>query len=264
MSELTQNVIDFLMSEDSCAVGIATLETLAGGPPTADITSVLPEAKSAVSFAVPMDQSLILPYLGKKERRPYQHEHIHVHALTSGMALALSRYLEQRGYPSYPLASNNVYRPDASPGGSFDLIPDISLRYLAVASGVIGIAENRMSFVHEVDANLVGSSGVKLQREQAEIVELLQLSPICSRQLSIRLDGKFLPVMRITPDRLIDHPPAGRHPPPGDRIILAVNIPVSERLCQPRQRRFTLAYDHHTGSVLIESVNKSGTVRIVR
>lgn len=136
MSELTQNVIDFLMSEDSCAVGIATLETLAGGPPTADITSVLPEAKSAVSFAVPMDQSLILPYLGKKERRPYQHEHIHVHALTSGMALALSRYLEQRGYPSYPLASNNVYRPDASPGGSFDLIPDISLRYLAVASGV--------------------------------------------------------------------------------------------------------------------------------
>ena len=150
MASLTEDVINFLMCEDACAAGVATIETLAGGPPTADITSVLPGAKSAISFAVPMDQSLISPYLAKKERRPYQHEHIHVHALTSGMALALSRYLDQRGYPSYPLASNNVYRTDASPGGANDLIPDISLRYLAVASGVaqFGLSGNVLTKEH--------------------------------------------------------------------------------------------------------------------
>jgi len=137
MDSLSKTIIDFLTCEDiACAAGIATLETLAGGPPTADITSVLPEAKSAISFAVALDQSLIPPFLSKKDRRSYQHDHIHAHIVCSGISLELTRYLEQRGYTSYPLAANNVYRPDASPHGAFDLIPDISHRYLAVASGV--------------------------------------------------------------------------------------------------------------------------------
>ncbi len=107
-----------------------------GRPPTADITSVLPEAKSAVSFAIALDQSLIPPFLSKKDRRSYQHDHVRAHVLSSGISFELASYLEQRGCSSHPLNSNNFYRTDASPAGAFDLIPDISLRYLAVASGV--------------------------------------------------------------------------------------------------------------------------------
>ena len=60
MDSLSKTIIDFLLCEgDACAAGIATVETLAGGPPSADITSVFPEAKSAISFAVALDQSLI-------------------------------------------------------------------------------------------------------------------------------------------------------------------------------------------------------------
>ncbi|RJP16658.1 MAG: epoxyqueuosine reductase [Candidatus Abyssobacteria bacterium SURF_5] len=137
VEDLTRIVIDFVTCEGlACAAGIATRDTLAGGPPTADISYVLPDAKSAISFAVALDQSLIKPFLAKKDRRSYQHDHIHAHVLSSGIAFELSSYLEQRGYHSRPLNSNNFYRTDASPAGAFDLIPDISLRYLAVASGV--------------------------------------------------------------------------------------------------------------------------------
>jgi epoxyqueuosine reductase QueG len=150
MASLTEDVINFLMAEDACAAGIATTETLAGGPESVDLEYVLPGAKSAVSFAVPMNQDLMMPYLSKKERRPYQHEHLHMTALTSGMAFLLSKYLEQRGYPSAPIASNNVWRADASPAGANDLLPDISQRYLAVASGVaqFGLSGNVLTKEH--------------------------------------------------------------------------------------------------------------------
>jgi hypothetical protein len=39
---LTQFAIDFVMTQGACAVGIATQETLAGGPPSCDLAYVLP------------------------------------------------------------------------------------------------------------------------------------------------------------------------------------------------------------------------------
>ncbi len=135
MKSLSETVIDYVMCEGACAAGIATTETLAGGPPTADLSYVLPGAKSAVSFALPLDQSLIPPYLMKKDRRSHERDNIRVNLLSGGIALGLSKYLEQKGFPSYPLAANEVYRQE-TPRGAIDMIPDISLRYLAVRSGV--------------------------------------------------------------------------------------------------------------------------------
>jgi len=54
---------------------------------------------------------------------------------TSGLAVSLAEYWKQRGIPSYGCLSNAVYRPD-TPRGMVDFLPDISHRYLAVASGV--------------------------------------------------------------------------------------------------------------------------------
>ena len=46
-------------------VGIATTKTLLGAPPSADLTYVLPEAKSAVCIALAFDQNLIDPFFRK-------------------------------------------------------------------------------------------------------------------------------------------------------------------------------------------------------
>lgn len=135
MKSLSETVIDFVKAEGVCAAGIATVETLAGGPPSADLTYVLPEAKSAVSFAVPLDQSLIPPYLSKKDRRSHERDNFRTNLVAGGISLQLSKFLQQKGYATVPLAPNEVYRQD-TPRGAIDMFPDISLRYLAVRSGV--------------------------------------------------------------------------------------------------------------------------------
>jgi epoxyqueuosine reductase len=135
MKDLSKTVIDYVRCEGACEAGIATIDTLAGGPPSAKLTYVLKNAKSAISFAVALDQSLIPPFLMKKDRLSHERNNFRAHALASGTSLHLSKFLEQKGYPSVPVASNDVYRYDTQ-HGSRDMFPDISLRYLAVRSGV--------------------------------------------------------------------------------------------------------------------------------
>lgn len=149
MKDLSKTVTDFVMSEGACAAGIATVEALAGGPPSTDLTYVLPEARSAVCFAYPLDQSLIPPYFMKKDRLSHEHDNLRTNILASGMALALAKFLDVKGYPSYPVASNEVYRKD-TPRGPIDMFPDISLRYLAVRSGVasFGLSGNVLTKSH--------------------------------------------------------------------------------------------------------------------
>ncbi|GAB4353959.1 MAG: epoxyqueuosine reductase [Candidatus Abyssubacteria bacterium] len=135
MYSLEQIIIDRLVGEGACAYGFATTETLAGGPPSVDLEYVLPGAQSAVSFAVPLDQRCIPSYLMKRDHLSQQKDNTRANKIASGIALDLARFLEQKGYPSYPIASNQVYRQD-TPRGIFDMKPDISLRYLAARSGV--------------------------------------------------------------------------------------------------------------------------------
>ena len=61
MEELSRIVVDFVISRGACAAGIVTTNTLAGGPPSTDLSYVLANANSAISFAVPVDQRLIQP-----------------------------------------------------------------------------------------------------------------------------------------------------------------------------------------------------------
>ena len=60
--ELSEFAEKFLTELGACAVGVCTKETLAGGPPSTDLDYLLPGAKSAVSFAVPMDQEKIVAF----------------------------------------------------------------------------------------------------------------------------------------------------------------------------------------------------------
>jgi epoxyqueuosine reductase QueG len=132
---LSRTVLDFVRGEGAIAAGIATRETLSGGPPSVNLAYIHPDARSAVSFAVPLRQDLIEPYLAKENRRMHEIDNLKVNSICSGIALNLAKYLEQKGHPSVPVAANNVYRTE-TPGGSLDMFPDLSLRCLAVACGV--------------------------------------------------------------------------------------------------------------------------------
>lgn len=119
-------------------VGFATLETMTGGPPGADITYKLPEAQSAIGFAIPLNKDLTRPYLGKElpnARADYEVDNIAVNIKAFRMSKHISDFLREKGYKAEALIPNNYYRQDV-PGWQASLPPELSLRYLAVRSGV--------------------------------------------------------------------------------------------------------------------------------
>lgn len=136
MRNLREVVLDQLQLGGACVVGIAIIETLEGGPESTDIEQLLPGARSAISFAYALDPGSIDPYLSKKDRIPHERNNIDVNNLASGAALNLAGFIEMKGHKSVPVIANNYYRSD-TPGGLLDMLPDISLRYLAVRSGVV-------------------------------------------------------------------------------------------------------------------------------
>jgi len=55
MENLRETVLDQALLGGACAVGIATTESLEGGPESTDIVQLLPGARSAISFAYTLD-----------------------------------------------------------------------------------------------------------------------------------------------------------------------------------------------------------------
>lgn len=149
MENLSKLALDYPLCEGACLSGIATRQTLDGGPASTDLEYGMKNAKSAVVFALPLDQSLIPDFLGKENRLAFEINYERANSLASGVAVKLSNYLTQKGYPSVPLAANDVYRDD-TPNGRIDMLPPVSLRYLAVASGVgsFGLSGNVITNEH--------------------------------------------------------------------------------------------------------------------
>lgn len=135
MEELTQKLRDMARCAGAALTGVATLETLEGGPPSTDLTYVLPTAKSALTFAVPMDEDLIEAYLRKEDHRGHEEDNIRTNLVSSGMSFEISNFLNQQGIATVPVAANGVYRADAETN-PLDEKPPISHRYLAVRSGI--------------------------------------------------------------------------------------------------------------------------------
>jgi epoxyqueuosine reductase len=131
----TEHMTELLMTQGVPLVGVSTRETLAGGPPSTDLEYVLPGAKSAITFAVPLDENKIELYLSKQDHAGHQDDNTHTNAYVSGLAVQGAAFLDHRGHPSYGCCANAVYRKD-TPNGINDFMPDISHRYLAVRSGI--------------------------------------------------------------------------------------------------------------------------------
>jgi epoxyqueuosine reductase QueG len=119
-------------------VGFVTLETLAGGPEGANLKYLLPSAESAVCWAIPMQMDLIRPYIGKTHanaRGDHEKDNIETNIKSSSMSRTIAKFLVKKGYEAASVIANNKYRED-DPSWNVTLPPEISLRYLAVRSGV--------------------------------------------------------------------------------------------------------------------------------
>lgn len=140
MDTLSTRVREFAVLEGAVAAGISTPETLAGGPPSTDLTHVLEGAQAAVCFAIGLDAATIPPFLAKKDRLRFERELIRANVVASGIALHLANFLEAKGFKSVPIAANLEYRTTEDGSASYDPLgpvhPNIAHRYLAVSSGL--------------------------------------------------------------------------------------------------------------------------------
>jgi epoxyqueuosine reductase QueG len=135
---LEQDIENMLFESGAKKVGFATLVSMAGGPTGADITYLLPEAQSAVSFYVAFNKDMILKYLGKEDpsiRGIHEEENIDIHRVIWKASQRVKHWLIEQGYKAMSVFPNNQYRTDI-PGWQVTLPPELSLRYLAVRSGV--------------------------------------------------------------------------------------------------------------------------------
>jgi epoxyqueuosine reductase len=137
-SSLNKELEQKLKELGAIRVGFVTLETLAGGPEGANLKYLLSSAESAVCWAIPLQKDLIRPYLGKTNpnaRGDHEKDNIEVNIKSSKMSIVIAKLLLEKGYEAVSVIANNKYREDV-PNWNVTLPPEISLRYLAVRSGV--------------------------------------------------------------------------------------------------------------------------------
>ena len=123
--QLTSKVKEFPVNYGASIVGVTTVETLAGGPPSTDLTYVLEGARSAVTFAVPLDEDKTRDYLGKIDREGHQQDYTRASIIADGIAAQLASFLRQFGHPAVAVMQNLVFRND-KPGDLDHRTPDIA------------------------------------------------------------------------------------------------------------------------------------------
>lgn len=132
---LNQRLEEFLLERGAVKVGFATVETLAGGPPSVDLEYKVPGAKSAISFAVPLDRGAIRQFLAKEAHDPHEQDNARSLLLTRKLSWELAEMLEAEGHDAVGTRANLDYRTE-HPDWFTRQIPDISHRYIAARSGV--------------------------------------------------------------------------------------------------------------------------------
>jgi Uncharacterized Fe-S protein len=199
MVELTEALKEMALTLGAFKVGIATTKTLSGGPPSADLTYVLPEAKSAVCFALAFDQNLIDPYFKKEDHGSLETNKVRTTTLANGIALEIAGFLQQYGYKAVPQSANFVYRMDTE-NWMMDMHPPISHRYLAVCSGIGHFGYSGNIITKEYGSAIVLASVVT----DAELVPTEPLPEEenycdeCKLCLSVCSSGYVDPVEKVT------------------------------------------------------------------
>ena len=199
MDKLTVDLKEMALTLGAFKVGIATAETLAGGPPSVDLTYVLPAAKSAVCFAVAFDQSLIDPYFKKEDHKALETNKVRTTTMANGIALEIAEFLQQQGHKAVPQGANFVYRQDTE-NWLMDMHPPLSHRYLAIRSGIGHVGYSGNIITKEYGSAIVLASIVT-------DAELVPTDPLpkeenycddCKLCLSVCSSGYVDPVEKVT------------------------------------------------------------------
>lgn len=135
---LNDEIEKLLLDQGAVSVGFATKKSLEGGPPTTDMTYLLPEAETAICFAVPLEKSKIRSFLGKElPRGRYDHviDNGDVYLKAYKIGKVAADFLIDKGYKSVPVVNNFKYREDVS-NWRTKLPPLLALRLVAARSGV--------------------------------------------------------------------------------------------------------------------------------
>ncbi len=131
---LSQRILDYLLENGAVSAGISTRETLADSPPSADLTYLMDNGLSAITFAIPINKKGIRPYLAKEDRLAFTRAENAKGKGAEQLCHDLAEMIETAGHRAMATETNLRYRTEIKNWGLF-FPPDISHRYLAVASG---------------------------------------------------------------------------------------------------------------------------------
>lgn len=130
--ELSRNIRNYLLENGAIGVGISTRETLVDSPPSADITYLMEDGLSAITFALPINKEYSRLFLAKEDRLGRERDEGETNIRARELADALAEMVRGAGYQAIGTSPNYNYRTDPAAMA----MPEISHRYLAVASGV--------------------------------------------------------------------------------------------------------------------------------
>ncbi len=133
MQTLKARIIEAARVAGAGDIGVADHARLADGPPSADPTYILDEARTVVSFWVALDDAKIGPFIAKEEREGFRHHLGETYRRCWQVGEAICEVLRTSGYAAINVWPNASYRPSSNP---FELAPDFSHRCGAVASGI--------------------------------------------------------------------------------------------------------------------------------
>ena len=134
---MNQEVEKFLLERGALKVGFATAETLAGGPPSIDLSYPLPEAQSAICFALPLDREVTRAYLKKELPNgcsDHERDNIGTNIKAYKLAISAANFLKKKGFKSVAIFPNFKYREEI-PGWELKMYPELALRLIAMRSG---------------------------------------------------------------------------------------------------------------------------------
>ncbi|HJN51706.1 MAG: hypothetical protein QGH75_00715 [Pseudomonadales bacterium] len=139
--DLNRAIEELLKDRGAIKVGFANKDSLAGGPPSTDLdyvfnaADIAQEARSAVSFALPLDQDAIRQFIAKKDQHAHTADNRRTIAKSIRLSNEVAELLRNEGYAALGTDANSTYRQEVPLWHRF-LPPDISHRYIAVAAGV--------------------------------------------------------------------------------------------------------------------------------
>ena len=135
---LQDDIEQYILNQGAISVGFATKESLAGGPPSTDVTYLLPDGETAICFAVPLDKEKIRSFLKKdlpNGRVEHEKDNVEGYLKTISIARKAAEFLQEKGFKATEIIPNFAYREEIK-GWRLTLPPVMSLRYIAVRSGV--------------------------------------------------------------------------------------------------------------------------------